>query len=191
MKKNILKKFILILITMLFLCSCTKKDEQNNENDSLKIETQNESEESQDTDSDMASGATASDEVENDIVEGKKKIYFANENADGYKSAEIESEVTPELVMQLLKDKNMVSREIQVIGCEITEIDNKKTIELDLSVNILDELGSKGTTGETMEMGSICNTFLSAFGCEQIQITAEGQALVTEHADYSGYMTAY
>ena len=36
-------------------------------------------------------------------------------------------------------------------------------------------------------ISSACNTFLDAYGCNKIQITTDGQEIVTGHAEYPGY----
>ena len=48
-----------------------------------------------------------------------------------------------------------------------------------------------GSTGEYYIIGSVCNTFLDAYGCEKIKITVENATLETGHAEFSGYLTRY
>ena len=63
----------------------------------------------------------------------------------------------------------------------------EKALKLDLNQVYLQQLQSMGSTGEYMIMGSVCNTFLDAYGCNKIQVTTDGQEIVTGHAEYPGY----
>lgn len=66
-----------------------------------------------------------------------------------------------------------------------------KALDLDLNQAFGNALGSMGTAGEYMTLGSLCNTFLDAYGCEKIQITVEGNTLETGHTEYPGYLNKF
>ena len=81
----------------------------------------------------------------------------------------------------------MLSEDVQVNSFEETEDEGEKALKLDLNQVYLQQLQSMGSTGEYMIMGSVCNTFLDAYGCNKIQVTTDGQKIVTGHAEYPGY----
>ena len=95
--------------------------------------------------------------------------------------------LSAENLIAQLKKKGMLSEDVQVNSFEETEDDGEKALKLDLNQVYLKQLQSMGSTGEYMIMGSVCNTFLDAYGCNKIQITTDGQEIVTGHAEYPGY----
>lgn len=135
--------------------------------------------------------STESPAVAEDSV-AKINVYYGNDNADGLLVDEIEvDKVTPEILLQELNKKNIVSSDVQVITCKITEVDGEKAIELDLSIEFDSFINNKGTAGESITMESICNTFLDAYDCKLIHITVAGGLLGTGHKEYPGYMHFY
>ena len=48
-------------------------------------------------------------------------------------------------------------------------------MDLDMNQAFQKFLQSMGTAGEYVVMGSVTNTFLNAYDCEQVKITVEGQ----------------
>ena len=53
------------------------------------------------------------------------------------------------------------------------------------------QLRSYGTSGETMLIQSVVNTFLDTYGCEKIKITENGETLYSGHMEYTEYMEKY
>ena len=79
----------------------------------------------------------------------------------------------------------------QALSCTETQEGGIKSLKLDLNQAFADFLQSLGSTGEYMVVGSVCNTFLDAYQCNQIQITVAGNALETGHTEYPGYLNAF
>ena len=50
---------------------------------------------------------------------------------------------------------------------ELKEEGGKRLLDVDLSGNFAEYLGSQGTSGEMLSMGSVCNTFLKAYVCDK------------------------
>lgn len=101
------------------------------------------------------------------------------------------AELTPQWLIDQLADAEILTADVKVVHFKQSEADGKKSIDLDLNKPFADRLSSSGTTGEEMMMGSVCNTFLDAYDCEQIKVTVDGKALSTGHAIYDKYMTRY
>lgn len=116
-------------------------------------------------------------------------IYSSNENADGFVTEEVEtSELTAQWLLDQLAARGVISADVQALSCRETDVDGVKSLDLDLNQAFATFMQSSGSTGEYISLGSLCNTFLDAYGCEQIRITVEGGTLSTGHTDYAGYM---
>lgn len=116
-------------------------------------------------------------------------IYSSNENADGFVTEEVEtSELTAQWLLDQLAARGVISADVQALSCKETDVDGVKSLDLDLNQAFATFMQSSGSTGEYISLGSLCNTFLDAYGCEQIRITVEGGTLSTGHTDYAGYM---
>lgn len=57
-------------------------------------------------------------------------------------------------------------------------------LNLDLSHHFYDQLVTMGTTGEKMLIGCVVNTFLSAYDCETVMLTVDGQVMDSGHVVY-------
>lgn len=119
-------------------------------------------------------------------------IYYSNDDATGFASEEVQiPSLTPEEVLKALVDKGAMAADVRILSFETTTAEGKATIELDFSSEFSSYVFSMGSTGEYYVIGSVCNTFLDAYDCEQIKITVEGQVLSTGHAEYPGYMSKF
>lgn len=119
-------------------------------------------------------------------------VYFANEDASGFETEEMELEqVSAENVWGLLVIKGVVPADTQVLNCKEQMVEGKKALQLDVSEKFSTYLNGQGSSGEYLTVGCICNTFLDAFDGETIRITVDGKKLETEHAEYPGYMSKY
>ena len=148
-----------------------KEDTKSSDDQEAETEENNAGEESLETKSDeQTSQDTNMEEAQQSV---SVTIYSENENADGFDQETIQVDaLSAENLIAQLKKKGMLSEDVQVNSFEETE--DK-------------QLQSMGSTGEYMIMGSVCNTFLDAYGCNKIQITTDGQEIVTGHAEYPGY----
>lgn len=101
--------------------------------------------------------------------------------------AEVE-ELSPENVLGVLAEKGIVPEDIRINSLQETEKDGEKALDVDFSSEFAEYLGGQGSTGEYLTMGSVCNTFLDAYGCKKIHITVDGGVLTTGHNEYPGYL---
>jgi len=122
----------------------------------------------------------------------KVTIYYANSNADGFETEEVELDaLTPENLWQELVTRNVVSAEVKISSLTTPVEDDSKKIILDLSHNFQSYFYELGTADEYYLLGSISNTFLSAYECESILITVDGETLESGHDVYSEYMKKF
>lgn len=120
------------------------------------------------------------------------KVYVSNDDATEFVSESVNiDELTPENIVNALVQKSALSSDIQVLKCEEQTVDGVKSLNVDFNEAFGTYVGSMGTTGEYYTIGSVVNTFLDAYGCEQIKITVEGNTLESGHAEYPGYMNRF
>ena len=100
-------------------------------------------------------------------------------------------EITVEDIVKELVEKSVLTSDIKVNNFETVNVDGKQSINLDFNQAFDTFINGKGSTGEYYTVGSIVNTFLDAYSCEQIKITVEGGTLETGHTDYPGYMSRF
>ncbi|MBR3972346.1 MAG: GerMN domain-containing protein [Oscillospiraceae bacterium] len=108
-------------------------------------------------------------------------VYSANEHADGFIETQVETtEITVELVMEKLIDAAVINGDTALNSFEPVE----DTLFLDFNSVFADQINSMGTAGERMIMGSVVNTFLSAFDGDFVMITVDGEILESGHVVY-------
>ena len=108
-------------------------------------------------------------------------IYHGNENADGFETPEFEVE---EMNMNVLVEKLI---EVGVLNEDVfitsMRIDGDHLI-LNFGPAFADQLNTMGTSGERMMMGSVVNTFLTAFDAGTVSLRVDGQILESGHVVY-------
>lgn len=120
------------------------------------------------------------------------KVYVSNDDATEFVSESVKiDELTPENIVSALVQESALSSDIQVLKCEEQTVDGVKSLNVDFNEAFGTYVGSMGTTGEYYTIGSVVNTFLDAYSCEQIKITVEGKTLESGHAEYPGYMNRF
>lgn len=112
-------------------------------------------------------------------------VYVPNEYADGFVvTEETITDFTAEMITGKLVEKNVLPEGTAVNSFEIIEGDDGRQLKLDLNASFLEKLNSMGTSGEFMIMGSVVNTFLTAYEAESIIITVDGKAPESGHCIY-------
>ena len=132
------------------------------------------------------------DTVSNEDKSVEIQLYVSNDDATEFVSESVKiDELTPENIVKVLIEKSVLSSDVQVLKCDKQTVDGVESLEIDFNEAFGAYVCSMGTTGEYYTIGSIVNTFLDAFDCEQIKITVEGNTLETGHAEYPGYMNRF
>ena len=119
----------------------------------------------------------------------KINVYSSNDDATAFQT--VEAEITsrsPEAVLKALAEQGAIAADVKVNSLEQTTADGVGTLLIDFNGAFASYVSSMGSTGEYYAIGGVCNTFLDAYGCEQIKITVDGATLETGHTDYPGYM---
>ena len=156
-----MKKLLLFLLCTLMLAGC------NNPNQELNTPTQ----------------ATSPVYSEPEVTESYM-IYLPLESADGLESKVLNvAEITPESVLDELKGHNVLPENVMINLLEV------KGTELNLDFNqaFADLVCSTGTAGEMMIIGSVVNTYLSAYQSSNVEcvlITVEGSTWESGHVIY-------
>ena len=194
--KKLSKLFMLLTVCILMMSGCQQKEEETKEEkqaEALEIENKADDSEEKDDGEEQESEDTAQPEQQEASPETKPvTIYSPNENADGFVTSQAETtEVTESWVMEQLIAKGVVPGDVQVLSCTEMQENEVDSLKLDLNQSFGTFLQSMGTAGEYVALGGVCNTFLDAYGCDQIQITVEGETLATGHAEYPGYLTKF
>ena len=115
-------------------------------------------------------------------------VYVPNENADGFIEEVIEvHEVSPNSVLQELKNRDILPAEVEINGCS----NDEGFITLDFNQAFADVVCSTGTSGELMIVGSVVNTYLSAFGADSLYFTVDGEVLESGHTVYDFVMSYF
>ena len=119
-------------------------------------------------------------------------LYKSNDDATALVQETVQvDQLTPENVLAVLIERGGLQADIRILSLEQAEDNGKKVLNIDFSQEFGNYVGSMGTAGEYMIMGSVCNTFLNAYGCERVKITVEGGVLATGHKEYTGYNGYY
>ena len=115
-------------------------------------------------------------------------IFYSNAQATGFESAEVSLEqLTPDNLLAELAKVNVVSYDTKVLNFS----QSGKSLTLDLSADFSNYINMMGTAGEYIVLGSLVNTFLTAYDADDILITIKGKTLETSHAIYDKALTMY
>ena len=108
-------------------------------------------------------------------------LFSPNETFDGFVECELTIDsLQPELIVQYLAEYGVLNMDVRVNSAVV----EGNQLNLDMNEAFLMQIYSMGTMGEKMLMGSLVNTFLSAYGCEYVMVTADGEIIHSGHVDY-------
>ena len=132
------------------------------------------------TDTAKPTDATESTETQTDPTEELVTftVYTPDENLIGFIATEVTA--SRESALEALIAAGVMNEGIAVNSVEL----DGKLLKLDLNSAFADLINQQGTTGERMVMGSLVNTYLSAYQSETVLITVEGQILESGHVIY-------
>lgn len=108
-------------------------------------------------------------------------LYIPNEALDGFDEIEAEINIlSANDVIKKLIDAGVLNENITVN----TECYENENLKIDLNTAFQDQILTLGSTGERYLIGSIVNTFLSAYDAETVTITVDGETLESGHVIY-------
>lgn len=105
-------------------------------------------------------------------------VYTPDENLIGFIATEVTA--SRESALDALIDAGVLNEDIAVNSVEM----DGKLLKLDLNSAFADLINQQGTTGERMVIGSLVNTYLSAYQAETVLITVDGKILESGHVIY-------
>ena len=111
-------------------------------------------------------------------------IYLPLESADGFEHKTINvSEITPQSVLRELQNHDVLQENVMINQLEV----KGTQLNLDFNQAFADLICSTGTAGELMIIGSVVNTYLSAYQSSNVEcvlITVEGSSWESGHVIY-------
>lgn len=115
-------------------------------------------------------------------------IYYGNADADGFETKTVNiAGISADHLLQELAAVNVVS-----VGTAANSLRQEGVhLYLDLNENFSQYLNMMGTSGEYIVVGGVVDTFLDAYGAEDILITVDGNTLQTSHAIYDAPLLAF
>ena len=105
-------------------------------------------------------------------------VYTPDENLIGFIATEVTA--NRESALDELIDAGVLNEDIAVNSVEM----DGNLLKLDLNSAFADLINQLGTTGERMVIGSLVNTYLSAYQAETVLITVDGKILESGHVIY-------
>ena len=116
------------------------------------------------------------------------RVFRGDENAERFIASAMEvQDVTAGNVVQALVDAGVLGANVKLADMTI----DGGHIKLDLNAAFAQQLQGQGTAGETMLLGSVVNTFLSAFDAQDVLVTAGGRTLESGHSVYDMPLAFY
>lgn len=125
----------------------------------------------------------------------KLTVYAPDDMAEGFVTTEAAvTAVTEEEILNQLALAGVVPGDVAVNTLETAvRSDAPDTVHLNVDFNAAfrDFLFTQGTAGEYVTIGSVVNTFLTAYGADSMTITVEGEALETGHSVYDAPLSLF
>ena len=198
-KKQVCTLILALALLALTLAGCTSSDNSG-------AADGNAPSQSSQTDADTTT-ADAEEATQPDIAvldEFMVTLYLPNDTADGFDTVEETVEASPQGIVDALIAHGVLpegvtvdafetvgdgveTQEGDVVSYEVGEL----SITLDLSEEFLSAVTGTGTAGETMVMGSLVNTMLTAYNAQTLTLTCGGEVVETGHAVYDEPMTFF
>ena len=109
-------------------------------------------------------------------------IYHGNANADGFETTEFEVEkLNTDVLMEKLIEVGALNEDVLLASMQFKD----GGLVLNFNDAFLAQLNNMGTSGERMMVGSVVNTFLTAFNkVDKVSILVGGQIVESGHVIY-------
>ncbi len=108
-------------------------------------------------------------------------LYRGDENAENFLSQEVQ---VPEINETVITE-HLISAGVLPEGTAVDQFELEGTqLNIDLNDTFLDHLYTMGTAGERILVGSVVNTFLSAYDAETVFLTVNGEIIESGHVIY-------
>ena len=116
-------------------------------------------------------------------------IYHGNDNADGFETLKVTVEtLDARVITQKLVEAGVLAEGTTLLSHEVVDA----CLRLDFNEAFLTYLNTMGTSGERTMIGSVVNTFLTAYPeAESVSITANGEIMESGHVIYDFELTFF
>ena len=164
-----MKKLIALLLCTLLLCGCTPEA----------VPTEPVTEPTEATEEPTVQMATVPPTQPEVLT---VTIYHGNANADGFETTEFEVEqMNVDILMEKLIEVGALKEDVVLASMQFKD----GGLVLNFNDAFLDQLNTMGTAGERMMVGSVVNTFLTAFNkVDKVSILVGGQIVESGHVIY-------
>ena len=161
-----MKKIIALLLCGLFLCGCTPEA----------VPTEPVTEPTAEPEVQMATVPETQPEV------FPITIYHGNANADGFETTEFEvEEMNMNVLVEKLIEVGVLNEDVVIGSMQFRD----GGLVLNFNDAFADQINTMGTSGERMLVGSVVNTFLTAFNkVDKVSILVSGEVLESGHVVY-------
>ena len=165
-RRMLMKKLIALLLCTLLLCGCTP-------------EAQPTEPVTDPTEEPSVQMATIPETVPEVLT---ITIYHGNANADGFETTEFEVEkLNTDVLMEKLIEVGALNEDVVLGSMQFKD----GGLVLNFNDAFLAQLNTMGTSGERMMVGSVVNTFLTAFNkVDKVSILVSGQIVESGHVIY-------
>ena len=128
-------------------------------------------------------------------VDTSCKVYFPNDQASDLRADTVhitDAEATVTVAYAQAIVDQLIAHDALPKDSKVLAISKEgSALSLDMDEAFLAGLRQSGSTGESMYLGSLVNTFLDNFNCETVRVTVEGKTFSTAHADYDKPLQAF
>lgn len=203
MKSKLITAILLLaLVSSLAACGRNSDDSQEPSDDSDTQTEEQKEEEPEETEEPEAEEEQSSQNTTNTDTQTPDQepvaetamitVFYSNADATAFETSEVQiASLSPEAVLEAMVSQGALTADIAENSFTMSTVDGRASIDLDLNTAFATYVSNMGTTGEYYTVGSLVNTFLDAYECEQIRITVDGNALSTGHAEYPGYLSRF
>lgn len=166
-----MKRLLMLLLCCLLLTACTKKQPTPTEAPTMPPVT--------DTPTEMPTEAPTEEVTEATLQ--SFTLYYGDENAENFLTKEVQiPEINEAVVIEQL-----ISAGVLTEGTVVNSLIMDGTqLSIDFNQPFADLVSSMGTSGERIIIGSVVNTFLSAYGADSVAFTVDGEILESGHVIY-------
>ena len=164
-----MKKLIALLLCALMLCGCTPEAQP----------TEPVTEPNEPTEESTVQMATIP-ETQPEVL--TITIYHGNANADGFETTEFEvEEMNMNVLVEKLIEVGALNEDVAIVSLQFKD----GGIILHFNDAFVDQLNTMGTAGERMMVGSVVNTFLTAFNnVDKVSIRVNREIIESGHVVY-------
>lgn len=115
-------------------------------------------------------------------------IYYVAEGTEDImtKDVSIKDELSVG-ILEALKEAGVLSDTCQVKDVSVDEA--QKKLDVDMDKGFGDYIRTMGTSGSELVLQCVVKSYASAYECNQVKITEEGNALDTGHTVLDGYIS--